>query len=64
MKCMAESGDLKKAVEEASKGCDSTIGMVASLGRSVYVGGEDFKTCPDPGAYGLVQFLKGLSGVM
>lgn len=51
---------LEGAVAAAEKGCQSTIGMEASLGRSVYVGGEEFKTCPDPGAFGLVAFLKGL----
>ncbi|CAI0643237.1 unnamed protein product [Colletotrichum noveboracense] len=56
----ATSGSLKDAVEAARKGCESTKGMEASLGRSVYVGGEEWKNCPDPGAYGLVKLLEGL----
>ncbi|KAH0425138.1 dihydroxyacetone kinase [Colletotrichum camelliae] len=56
----AASGSLKDAVEAARKGCESTKGMEASLGRSVYVGGEEWKNCPDPGAYGLVKLLEGL----
>ncbi|KAJ5008177.1 Dihydroxyacetone kinase 1 [Colletotrichum sp. SAR 10_66] len=56
----AASSSLKDAVEAARKGCESTKGMEASLGRSVYVGGEEWKNCPDPGAYGLVKLLEGL----
>ncbi|KAH8887610.1 dihydroxyacetone kinase [Thozetella sp. PMI_491] len=51
--------DITQAVDAAEKGCESTKGMVASLGRSVYVGGDHWKDCPDPGAYGLLSFLKG-----
>lgn len=57
----AGSKDLKAAVEAARKGSDSTKGMEASLGRSVYVGGEEFKNCPDPGAYGFVKLVEGLA---
>ncbi|KAI8292273.1 Dihydroxyacetone kinase 1 [Colletotrichum sp. SAR11_240] len=56
----AASSSLKDAVEAARKGCESTKGMEASLGRSVYVGGKEWKNCPDPGAYGLVKLLEGL----
>jgi dihydroxyacetone kinase len=35
--------------------------MEASLGRTVYVGGDAFRSCPDPGAYALSQLLLGLS---
>ena len=55
------SGDVKKAAAEANKGTESTKGMKASLGRSVYVGGEEWKNIPDPGAYGLSEFLLGLA---
>lgn len=55
-----ETKDLKKAVEAATKGCDSTKGMEASLGRSTYVSSEGWNACPDPGAYGLVKLLEGL----
>ena len=61
VKTLVETSDISKAAEAANQGCDSTIGMKASLGRSVYVGGEDWKTCPDPGAFGLAKFLSGLS---
>lgn len=58
---MVKTKDFSKSVEAAKKGCESTKGMEASLGRSVYVGGDDWKNCPDPGAYGLVEFLSGIS---
>ncbi|KAI2626740.1 Dak1 domain-containing protein [Hypoxylon sp. NC1633] len=53
------TADLRKAVDAAKKGCDSTKGMEPGLGRSVYVGGDKWKKCPDPGAYGLLKFLEG-----
>lgn len=56
---LAETLDVKKAVEAATKGSDSTKGMEASLGRSVYVNAEGWNECPDPGAYGLVKLLEG-----
>ncbi|KAL1297709.1 hypothetical protein AAFC00_006257 [Neodothiora populina] len=55
------SGDLKKAAEAAQEGADHTKGMKASLGRTVYVGGEGYQQVPDPGAYGLSKFLSGLA---
>lgn len=58
---LAETLDLQAAVKAAQEGMEKTQGMQASLGRSVYVGGDAFKQCPDPGAYGLTQFLNGLS---
>ncbi|KAI9740225.1 MAG: hypothetical protein M1834_004803 [Cirrosporium novae-zelandiae] len=57
----SETGDLKKAAVAGRKGADSTQGMRASLGRTVYVGGEDWQKIPDPGAYGLAEFLEGLA---
>jgi dihydroxyacetone kinase len=56
---LSESGDVRAAVEAAREGCESTKGMQASLGRSVYVGGDKWKNCPDPGAYGLLKLLEG-----
>jgi triose/dihydroxyacetone kinase / FAD-AMP lyase (cyclizing) len=56
----SQTKDINAAVASARTGCDSTKGMEASLGRSVYVGGEEWKNCPDPGAYGLVKLLEGL----
>ncbi|KAK2601643.1 hypothetical protein QQS21_004793 [Conoideocrella luteorostrata] len=57
---LAQTLDLRSAVEAAQKGCDSTKGMEASLGRSIYVSADGWNSCPDPGAYGLVKFLDGL----
>ena len=56
----ADSEDIVSAIDAARIGCESTKGMEASLGRSVYVGGDEWKNCPDPGAYGLVKLLEGL----
>ncbi|KAH7321298.1 Dak1 domain-containing protein [Stachybotrys elegans] len=56
---LAETVDVKKAVDAAIKGCESTKGMKASLGRSVYVSEEGWDSCPDPGAYGLAKLLEG-----
>lgn len=58
---MIETRDFQKATEAAKQGCERTKGMEASLGRSVYVGGDDWKKCPDPGAYGMVEFFLGMS---
>lgn len=60
VKILAETGNAKQAAEAGKKGADSTKGMKASLGRSVYVGGEGWNEVPDPGAYGLSEFLTGL----
>lgn len=57
---LAQTLDLGSAVKAAEKGCESTKGMEASLGRSVYVSVEGWNSCPDPGAYGLVKLLEGL----
>lgn len=53
--------DTKQAAQAAKGGADETKGMKPSLGRSVYVGGEGYKEVPDPGAYGLSEFLLGLA---
>ncbi|KAL8786168.1 MAG: hypothetical protein Q9213_002938 [Squamulea squamosa] len=55
------TGNIKQAAEAAKKGAENTKGMKASLGRSVYVGGQGHTEVPDPGAYGLSQFLTGLA---
>lgn len=49
--------DAAKAAQVAAQG---TKGMKASLGRTVYVGGEGFQEVPDPGAHGLAELLLGL----
>ncbi|PQE25099.1 dihydroxyacetone kinase protein [Rutstroemia sp. NJR-2017a BVV2] len=58
-----KTGDFKKAAEASKKGAKSTIGMKASLGRTVYIGGTGFEQVPDPGAWGLSEFLEGLAGL-
>jgi dihydroxyacetone kinase len=58
---LSRTGLPKKAAEAAVQGAEKTKGMKASLGRSVYVEDENWKVVPDPGAYGLAQFLSGLA---
>lgn len=60
---LVETGDVVKAAEAARSGSEGTKGMKASLGRSVYVGGQGFKEVPDPGAFGLSEFFLGLAGL-
>ncbi|KAL8703200.1 MAG: hypothetical protein Q9201_003619 [Fulgogasparrea decipioides] len=55
------TGNIKQAAEAAKTGAERTKGLKASLGRSVYVGGEGHTEVPDPGAYGLSQFLTALA---
>ncbi|KAL8683856.1 MAG: hypothetical protein Q9224_001148 [Gallowayella concinna] len=55
------TGNTKQAAEAAKIGAEKTKGMKASLGRSVYVGGQGHTEVPDPGAFGLSQFLTGLA---
>ncbi|KAF2233429.1 dihydroxyacetone kinase [Viridothelium virens] len=57
---LSRTGNVKSAVEAADAGAKGTKGMKASLGRTVYVGGEGWQGVPDPGAYGLSEFLMGL----
>ncbi|KAK2754531.1 hypothetical protein FQN54_006932 [Arachnomyces sp. PD_36] len=63
VKSLVETGDLHAAAAAAQKGTESTKNMKASLGRAVYVGGESewVGKIPDPGAYGLSEFLSGLA---
>lgn len=58
---LAEAGDTKAAAKAAEEGARKTKEMKASLGRSVYVGGEGWQAVPDPGAHGLAEFLLGLA---
>ncbi|KAF7182595.1 hypothetical protein CNMCM7691_002166 [Aspergillus felis] len=55
--------DVHAAAKAARDGTEATKSMKASLGRSVYVGGEEewVGKVPDPGAYGLSEFLTGLA---
>lgn len=58
------TGNTRKAAKAAKTAAENTKGMKASLGRSVYVGGEGHTEVPDPGAYGLSQFLTGLADAL
>ncbi|PBP15316.1 dihydroxyacetone kinase [Diplocarpon rosae] len=62
--------DLSKIVQVVETSMDGTSGALyaiflnalASLGRTVYIGGSGFEEVPDPGAWGLSEFLLGLAG--
>lgn len=60
---LLDTSDVRVAAAAAQQGTESTKSMKASLGRSVYVGGQDewIGKVPDPGAYGLSEFLTGLA---
>jgi len=58
---LSKSGSIDDAAKAAQNGAQGTKGMKASLGRTVYVGGEGFQEVPDPGAHGLAELLLGLS---
>lgn len=58
---LTKSGSIDSAAGAAKKGAEGTQGMKASLGRTVYVGGEGWQGVPDPGAHGLAELLLGLS---
>jgi dihydroxyacetone kinase len=58
---LSRTESIEKAATAAQKGAQGTKGMKASLGRTVYVGGEGFQEVPDPGAHGLAELLLGLS---
>lgn len=58
---LSQTGDVDKAAAAADEAAKGTKGMKASLGRTVYVGGEGFQEVPDPGAHGLAELLLGLS---
>lgn len=60
---LTASADVQKAAEASKAAAEATQGMVASLGRSVYVGGSGFKQVPDPGAWGLACFFLGVAGL-
>jgi len=58
VKEFVKSNELPKAVQAADKGAKSTGSIEAKFGRASYVG--DSSDIPDPGAIGLVEFLKGI----
>lgn len=57
----AKSLDFHAAFLKAEEGADSTATLEAKFGRASYV--EDTDAIPDPGAVGLVEFLKGVDSV-
>jgi dihydroxyacetone kinase len=63
VEALLETGDVRAAAAAAQQGTEATKAMKASLGRSVYVGGEDewVGKIPDPGAYGLSEFFSGMA---
>lgn len=60
---LSKTKDVQLAAKTAQDGTEATKAMQASLGRAVYVGGEQewLGKIPDPGAYGLSEFLAGLA---
>ncbi|RDW63039.1 putative dihydroxyacetone kinase (DakA) [Aspergillus mulundensis] len=63
---LAEKKDVHAAAEAAHEGTEATKHMKASLGRAVYVGGEEewVGKVPDPGAFGLSAFFAGLADAL
>ena len=61
---LRKTGNTKAAAQAATEGANSTRDMKASLGRTVYVGGDNWQGVPDPGAYGLSEFLNGLADAL
>ena len=57
----AKSHDFRKAVRAAEEGAKSTASLSAKFGRASYVG--DSSHVEDPGAVGLVEFLRGIERV-
>ncbi|KAL4779498.1 Dak1 domain-containing protein [Aspergillus varians] len=65
-KTLAEKRDVHAAAKAAEEATEATKHMKASLGRTVYVGGEEewVGKIPDPGAYGLSEFFTGLASAL
>ncbi|KAF7593332.1 hypothetical protein BBP40_011621 [Aspergillus hancockii] len=61
---LRDTKDIHAAAKASQEGTEATKSMKASLGRTVYVGGEEewLGKVPDPGAHGLSEFLTGLAG--
>lgn len=64
IEALERTGDVRAAAKAAADGAEHTKAMRASLGRTVYLGGEDEwrGKIPDPGAWGLGKFFEGLAG--
>lgn len=65
-KTLADKRDVHAAAKAAEEATEATKHMKASLGRTVYVGGEEewVGKIPDPGAYGLKEFFNGLASAL
>ncbi|KAL4920469.1 Dak1 domain-containing protein [Aspergillus aurantiobrunneus] len=63
---LAEKKDVHAAAKAAAEATEATKHMKASLGRTVYVGGEEewVGKIPDPGAYGLSELFAGLASAL
>ncbi|KAF5262425.1 hypothetical protein FOXYS1_6848 [Fusarium oxysporum] len=57
---LSDTGDANKAANAAMTAAEGTKGMKAALGRTVYIGGSNFEEVPDPGAWALASFSKGM----
>ena len=56
-----QSRDLETAVKKADSAADRTRELKAGFGRASYVGGvEEKEKVPDPGAWALMEIVKGL----
>lgn len=62
VKEFSSSKDFNKAVEAAEDGAKSTATFEAKFGRASYVG--DSSQVEDPGAVGLVEFLRGVQSAL
>jgi len=60
---LESTGDVKEAVQRAKQGVEGTKTMEASLGRSAYLDESATQGVPDPGAYGLLILMEGMSGL-
>ncbi|KAL4867560.1 hypothetical protein BDV12DRAFT_119147 [Aspergillus spectabilis] len=63
---LVDKRDVNAAAKAAEEGTEATKHMKASLGRAVYVGGEEewLGKVPDPGAHGLYEFFTGLASAL
>ncbi|KAI9877252.1 MAG: hypothetical protein M1830_004433 [Pleopsidium flavum] len=57
------SGDAQEAFQKARGGVEGTKQLEAKLGRSAYLDESATKGVPDPGAYGLLKLLEGMTVV-
>lgn len=58
---LEQTGDADSAVKKAREGVEGTKKMEAKLGRSTYLDESATQGVPDPGAYGLLILLEGMS---